>query len=295
MTKQTIDIHQQITNQIIEALETVSLDNYQAPFASLASGKLPANPMTQQRYHGINTLVLWLHQQKNNFRSHEWGTFRQWKTIGATVKKGERSTMIIFYKRVEKKDIEENEEEFYHCLKSYCVFNADQVDGYTPDIDTSAGVFGTVEQVEAIDSFVHRTGAVIENDQDSAAFYPMDDKISMPKKELFFDTNQSATENYYAVLLHELTHWTGGSKRLDREQALPSVHQKEGYAFEELIAELGSAFLCSQFGINQAGRDDHAIYIKSWLTALRNDKKYIFKAASNAQKAVDYLNTVAEN
>ena len=114
----------------------------------------------------------------------------------------------------------------------------------------------------------------------------------MPPKTLFFDNSdkegQSATENYYAVLLHELTHWTGGKSRLDREQVGHSTNERK-YAFEELIAELGSAFLCSHFMIKQQGRDNHACYIKSWLRALKNDKKFIFKAASQAQKAVDYL------
>ncbi len=114
----------------------------------------------------------------------------------------------------------------------------------------------------------------------------------MPPKDLFFDNGQSATENYYAVLLHELTHWTGGKTRLDREQVGHTTDEKK-YAFEELIAELGSAFLCSHFRIKQHGREDHAMYIKSWLQALKNDKKFIFKAASQAQKAVDFLHGLA--
>ena len=284
------DIYQQVTNNIIEALEQVSLEDYNAPFARLTAELSPINPITEKDYHGINTLILWLQQQAHGYKSNEWGTFRQWKEKGANVKKGEKSSMIIFYKRVEKKDEASSNEdpEFYNCLKSYCVFNADQVEGYEPTITRETGDFGTVERIAEIEKFIAQSRAVIKEDQNRASFVPSCDEINMPPKTLFFDNGQSATENYYAVLLHELTHWTGGKSRLDREQVGHSTDEKK-YAFEELIAELGSAFLCSHFRIKQHGRDDHATYIKSWLQALKNDKKFIFKAASQAQKAVDFL------
>lgn len=284
------DIYQQVTNSIIEALEKVSLNDYNAPFARLTAELSPVNPITAKDYHGINTLILWLQQQEHGYKSNEWGTFKQWKEKGANVKKGEKSSMIIFYKRVEKKDDTTNDEEkdFYNCLKSYCVFNADQVEGYEPTITRETGNFGVVERIAEIEKFVAQSGAVINENQNRASFVPSRDEINMPPKSLFFDNGQSATENYYAVLLHELTHWTGGKARLDREQVGHGTDQQK-YAFEELIAELGSAFLCSHFRIKQHGRDDHATYIKSWLQALKNDKKFIFKAASQAQKAVDFL------
>jgi antirestriction protein ArdC len=289
------DIYQEVTNSIIDALEKISLDDYQAPFAQLTAQQLPINPITKNRYRGINTLILWFLQQEHDYSSNEWGTFKQWKDKGAHVKKGEKSSRIIFYKQVEKKDStdQDNDPEFYNMLKSYCVFNADQVDAYEPVTGLEDGDFGTVEAIENIEHFIEATGAVIEPDQNQACYSPLLDTIKMPKKELFFDNGQSATENYYAVLLHELTHWTGGKSRLDRMQQ-DMATSKESYAFEELIAELGSAFLCVQLGIKQHGRDDHALYLKSWLQALRNDRKYIFKASSQAQKAVDCLNKLAE-
>lgn len=288
------DIYEQVTNNIIEALEQVSLEDYNAPFARLTAELSPINPITEKDYHGINTLILWLQQQAHGYKSNEWGTFRQWKEKGANVKKGEKSSMIIFYKRVEKKDEASSNEdpEFYNCLKSYCVFNADQVEGYEPTITRETGDFGTVERIAKIEKFIAQSGAVIKEDQNRASFVPSRDEINMPPKTVFFDNGQSATENYYAVLLHELTHWTGGKSRLDREQVGHTTDEKK-YAFEELIAELGSAFLCSHFRIKQHGRDDHATYIKSWLQALKNDKKFIFKAASQAQKAVDFLHGLA--
>ena len=286
----TKDIYQEITNHIIEALEKVEVADYKAPFAMLASHGLPTNVITGNGYRGVNTLVLWLQQQKHQYVSHEWGTFMQWKEKGAQVRKGEKSTPIIFYRQVEKKEQEEegDEPEFYPMVKSYNVFNAGQVDGCQSSVVQEERTFSTVERIEHIECFIAASGAVIEEGKAGACYCPLTDIITMPGKALFLDNGQTATENYYATLLHELTHWTGGSKRLAREQS--SYHaDRQCYAFEELIAELGSAFICSKFGINQHGRDDHAIYIKSWLSALKQDKKYIFKAASQAQKAVDWL------
>ncbi|MCP3673854.1 MAG: integrase arm-type DNA-binding domain-containing protein [Gammaproteobacteria bacterium] len=206
-----------------------------------------------------------------------------------TVRQLERQAIIVFYKRVEKKESQGDDPEFYNMLKSYNVFNADQVEGYEPATGEELGTLGTVERIDQIEQFVSATGADIHEDKNMACYCPASDHIEMPSQNKFFETEQSATENYYAVLLHELTHWTGGKQRLNREQA--SQSKKESYAFEELIAELGSAFLCAQFEIKQQGRDDHARYIKSWLQALKNDKKFIFKASAQAQKAIDYLNS----
>ena len=286
-----LDIYQTITNQIIEALEQVKLEDYKAPFAMLSAQQAPINPTTDKHYRGINTLILWLMQAAGNHSSNEWATFKQWKDKGACVKKGEKSSRVIFYKQVEKKDTKSKgeESEFYHMIKSYSVFNASQVEGYTPESELLIGDGGEVEAIDLIEDYVEKSGASVILDSDKACYSPSLDVINMPSKTRFFDTNQSATENYYAVLLHELTHWTGSKKRLDRD--LSFSFDSVEYAKEELIAELGCAFLCSQFGIMQHGRDDHAIYIKSWLQALKNDKKYVFTAASQAQKAVDFLNT----
>lgn len=286
------DIYQEITNDIIDALERVSPEEYQAPFAQLTASKAPINPVAERPYHGINTLALWLKQQSREYSSNEWATFKQWKDKGASVKKGEKSTKVIFYRKVEKKEVADGEQDFYHVLKSYCVFNADQVSGYEPETGLEEGTPGVVDTVPQIERFVKRTRVKIDHEGNRAYYSTLNDTISMPDKALFFDTEQSATENYYAVLLHELTHWSGGKPRLDRIPRDIGSNER-AYAYEELIAELGSAFLCGQFSIKQQGREDHAAYIKSWLKALRNDKKYIFKAAAQAQRAVDFLNALA--
>lgn len=289
------DVYQEITNTIIDALEHVDPEDFEAPFARLTTSQPPRNPTTDRYYHGINTLVLWLQQHEHGYQSNEWATYRQWSEQGVQVKKGEKSTGIVFFKQVEKKGQStggKDEDDSYFVARFYCVFNADQVEGYTPTTGREAGTLGTVEKIAAIETFVAATGADIR-EGDCAAFATLGDFITMPEASLFFENGQSATENYYAVLLHELTHWTGAKHRINRVQQVYSVENKEDYAFEELIAELGSAYLCAQFGIRQKGRDNHAMYIKSWLNALRSDKKYIFKAAAQAQNAVDYLHALS--
>ncbi len=289
------DIYQEITDYIVSMLEQVDTADYQAPFARLTSSQPPRNGVTTNYYNGINTLVLWLKQQEHDYSSNEWATFQQWKEKGAMVQKGEKASSIVFYKQVEKKERSENsgDPEFYNMAKFYCVFNADQVQGYEPQTGLESGTIGTVEKLTDIENFASKTKAKITAG-DMAAYHPAGDYISMPDTSLFFDNGQTATENYYGVLLHELTHWSGAKHRLERTLNGYGHGEKEDYAFEELIAELGSAFLCAQFNIKQEGRDDHAIYIKSWLKALKSNKKYIFKASAQAQKAVNYLNDLAQ-
>ena len=284
------DIYQEVTSYIINALEKVEVSDYKAPFAQLFSDCPPMNPTTGSHYRGINTVFLWCVQSEQNFESNEWATYQQWKGKGAQVKKGQAASRIIYYKRVEKNGVEQintqDEKGFYNMLKTYSVFNADQVEGYESESSNTKEVFGTVQKIDEIEQFITKTKAVIETGT-KASFSPTLDKITMPEERQFFDGEQNATENYYAVLLHELTHWTGGKARLKREQS--TSKNNPDYAFEELIAELGAAFLCAKFGIKQQARDDHAIYIKSWLNSLKNDNKHIFKASALAQKAVDYL------
>ncbi|WP_321337359.1 zincin-like metallopeptidase domain-containing protein [uncultured Cohaesibacter sp.] len=286
------DIYQEITDKIINVLEKVDLNDYQPPFASLAAQGLPTNPVTGNRYNGINIPSLWFDQQEKGFASNHWATFKQWQERGAQVRKGEKSSPIIFYKTLVKEAENkkgETEEYTVPMLKTYAVFNADQVDGYEHGEGMRPHEEDRVTRLENAEEFCAATAADIRHGGNKAFYRCDDDFIQMPETRLFVDTKQAtATENYYSTLLHELTHWTGAPQRLDRDKAKTS-QERDKYAFEELIAELGAAFLCSALGIVQTPRDDHALYIKSWLQALQNDKKHIFKASAQAAKACDYL------
>lgn len=294
-----VDIYEDVTNKIISMLEGLEPDGWEAPFASLAAQGLPLNPTTGEHYHGVNIPALWFDQQQNGFSSNHWATFKQWKGHGAHVRKGQRASRIIFYKtlvKAEENDTgQDGEQVTIPMLRCYSVFNADQVEGYEHTAPETKSRADLVQRMEAVDTFCKSTGADIRHSGTGAYYHRSEDFINLPDTSGFIDTsNATATENYYATLLHELTHWTGASHRLDRDKA-QSRSERTKYAFEELIAELGAAFLCAQLGVTQTPRKDHAHYLKSWLQALKNDKKYIFQASAGAARACEYLNALQEN
>jgi antirestriction protein ArdC len=274
-----IDLYTKVTNTIIDALKEAEQKEWEMPWHRV--NELPQNAITHKKYRGVNVFLLWAYQLQSEYKSNEWATFKQWREKGATVKKGEKGAYIVFWKAIEAKD---EDDDGYMIAKWSVVFNADQVDGY----ETEAKNFNSgIDSIHHVENLISCTGAEIKESGSRAFYTPLQDFINMPQKGLFKDTeNATATENYYATLLHELTHWTGSKKRLDR---FKNGADKKEYAFEELIAELGAAMLCAELGINSNGREDHACYIAHWLEALESDTKFIFKASSKAQKAVDFI------
>jgi len=215
----------------------------------------------------------------------DWLTFNQVKSLGGRVKKGEKATDVFFYKiltRTEKSDEDESDESAIEkripLLRMYKVFNIEQTEGI--DYELPEAKINDNERYENAERFIARTGAEITYGGNIALYIHSDDLIKMPKLEYFTDSDA-----YYATLLHELTHWSGHSARLDRDR--PKKWGDDVYAFEELIAELGAVFLCSHLGINIENR--HPEYLKSWIKGLREDPYVLWKAASRAQEAYDYL------
>lgn len=279
------DIYTEVTSIIVKSLEEGQASGaWEMPWHGFSS--MPQNAVTKKQYRGVNVPLLWICQQQRGFASGCWATYRQWQAAGAQVRKGEKGTPIVFWKTIDiEPQGEDAEAETRMFARHSTVFNAAQVDGFVPP---------QVEKPDAVtlqrdcQTFVAGTGASVMHGDFNACYRPKDDKILMPRTSLFRDTKaSSATENYYSTLCHELTHWTGAKHRLDRESC--KRYGDSAYAFEELIAELGSAMLCTSLGATPAPRDDHAQYIKGWLEALNGDKRFIFSAASQAQKAVDYL------
>lgn len=286
------NIYQEVTDKIIGVLDQVGAEDFEAPFAGLAAQGLPCNPVTENTYQGINIASLWCDQHAREFASNEWATFKQWQGHGAKVRKGEKGSRVIFYKTLEREEENERGEEVTSTipvLRFYTVFNADQVDGY----DAPAGHAerpDPVTRIKSVEAFCKNTGADIRHGGGRAYYRHGADYIAMPEASAFTDTRHaSATENYYAVLLHELTHWTGAAHRLGRTINATTQRKLGERAFEELIAELGAAFLCAKLGISQTPRKSHAVYIKGWLEALRDDPKMVFRAAAQAGRAADYL------
>jgi antirestriction protein ArdC len=216
----------------------------------------------------------------SGFKSPYWGTYKQWVSIGAQVSKGSKGTHIIFYSPVENgsKITEAGEVKNYsYILKSYTVFNAEQVTGFEAPALPVPKVFNNIACIEAL---TVKSGAKLQFGGDRAYYSPSQDYIAMPHKTQF-----TSEASYYATLLHELAHWSGHKSRLDRD--LSGRFGNEAYAAEELIAELSAAFLCARYSIT--GELRHSSYIASWLRVLKNDNKAIFKAAALAQKSADYL------
>ena len=274
-------IYQEVTDQIIQELEKGAAP-WIKPWKS--DNSVEKNIVSKQEYNGINRLILGMMTHFKGYQSPFYGSFKQWQDLGGTVKKGEKGTKIVFYKPVSQEKINSNgdvEKSAYACLKTYYVFNADQVEGI--EITKPVVEPRVYNPAPALDDRILKTGANIKHGGGAAFFSPMGDFIGMPNRDTFQDDS-----SYYATILHELTHWSGAKSRLDRDMGGKFGSSK--YAFEELVAELGAAFLCPDYQIQ--GELRHAGYIKNWLTCLKENNQAIFKAAALAQKAADYINSL---
>ncbi|MGY6215756.1 ArdC family protein [Methylolobus aquaticus] len=240
-------------------------------------------------YRGINVLLLWGATLENGYRNPTWLTFKQADALSAHVRKGEKGSLVVYADTFRKTETNEatgeETEKDVPFLKSYTVFNVEQIEGLPPayyatgeqPIEPEAGRDARLEV------FFKGTGAIVRHGGNRAYYTPVTDHVQMPPFAAFEDG-----EAYYSTLAHELTHWSGAASRLDRDFGRKRWGD-EGYALEELVAELGAAFLCADLGITPEVREDHAAYIGSWLQALQNDKRCIFTAAAHAQRAVDFL------
>lgn len=292
------DIYQQVTDTIIAHLEK-GVVPWSCPWKtkSTFSFGMPFNHASGKAYQGVNIVLLWCAALQHNYQQSEWATFKQWSFKKEKIRKGEKGTMIIYYDTYEKE--KDGEIEKVPFIKSSYVFNRCQLESHMQEEDNDddwdllvdeevANKKNSIQEIEAIEKFVENTDAWIENEDYGACYIGATDKIYMPYPMLFkVDENYSATDAWYATLFHELIHWTGHPKRLNRER-----HRKFGdkvYANEELIAEMGSAFLCSDFDISTRQYADQASYIAHWLKVLKENKYAIVKAASEASKAVGYL------
>ena len=271
-------VYQDVTNSIIEQLEKGAIPWVKPWKADSSADK---NLLTQKPYQGINRLILGLSGMVNAYAVPVWASYKQWESIGGQVRKGEKGTRIVFFSKVEKENKSTGDKEAYSVLKAYWVFNASQIDGIdiVPAATDEAKPFTNVELAE---TRIIKTGAALSHGGDAAFYAPSVDRIQLPNKATF-----NSEANYYATAFHELVHWTGAKHRLDRNLE-KGRFGNPAYAFEELVAEMGAAFLCQDYGIQ--GELRHAGYIQSWLKALRDDSKAVFKAAALAQKAADYLN-----
>lgn len=281
------DLQQQVTDTIIAQLEKGTIPWHHPWNGSDSAMILPENFVTGNGYRGINILLLWSAAIDKEYGSPEWASLKQWNSKDEVIRKGEKGTMIVYYDTIEKEV--EGEIEKIPFLKASYVFNRCQLESYNPEEhQPEINPTPLVERIEAIDYFVSNTKAIIEHKGYRACYIPSQDKIEMPHPEAFRHTpTRTATEGYYSVLLHELTHWSGAEKRLNRTKG--KKFGDADYAAEELTAELGAAFLCAEFGISSDDKADHAAYIAHWLEVLKNNKQCIFTASRHAKNAVEYM------
>ncbi len=281
------DLYAEVTDTIVSAIEN-NPGELVMPWNRAGACELPVNIQSGNYYQGINILNLWVTAQIKCFSSAEWGTYKQWQEKGCQVRKGEKSSLIIFYKQLEFED-ENGDEQRRPMIRASFGFNADQVDGLErPELEGDP-----INRIQAADAFVSSTGTPIIHGGATACYRPSTDTVHMPDEQRFFDTETSSrTEAYYSTLFHEMTHYTGIKTRCDRDMG--KRFGDDAYAMEELVAELGAAFQCAWLGIEPEPRLDHAQYLVNWLQVLKDDKKAIFTAAAKAQEAVNFLKAQAE-
>lgn len=274
-----MNIHQIITDRIIEKLKKGVIP-WHKPWAN---GGLPKNFVTKKEYSGINCLLLHL----NDFNEPYYLTFNQVKKLGASIKQGSKSQIVVYWNWIKSKNEidSEGQPKTYPLLRYYRVFNVQQVIGldYTSAI-RQLNEFEKNDQCEAVIADYKGRPRMIHKDQ--RAFYqPSGDFINMPIKESF-----SSSDAYYATLFHELVHSTGHNTRLNREGVVnTNTFGSTDYSKEELIAEMGASFLCAKTSIDNVTFNNSVSYINGWLSVLKMDSKFLIHSATQAQKAVDFI------
>lgn len=282
------DIYEKVTNRIIADLEQGEL-TWLKPWSSGNMEGRIIRPLRHNGlpYSGINVLMLWSAAVECGYASPFWMTFKQAQEFGAHVRKGEHGHLVVYANTITKTEEGENgqdEERKIPFMKGYTVFNVEQIEGLPEHYAAKPeALIDAAQRIDHAESFFAATGADIRHGGNCAHYSGGTDHVQMPAFEAF-----RSPEAYYATLAHELTHWTKHPKRLDRDFGRKRFGD-EGYAKEELVAELGAAFLCADLALTPEPGMDHAAYIQSWLKVLKEDKRAIFSAAAHAQRAADFL------
>lgn len=283
------EIRQRITNTIVQALKSGGLPPWRRPWALDPNAGHPCN-VTGRKYNGINPLLLQCASMRHGFQSKFWATFNQWHRLGGRVMKrpdsvppGEWGTQIIFWSKITKTERNQNgvdEEKDIFFMKTFTVFNVEQVIGEGFDVlkvgHCPVKPADTIVRCEEADRVIEATGADIRHGGNHALYSPTGDYIQVPLREQF------TAPEYYETVFHELCHWS--------ESRLNWNRTDEGYAMGELVAEIASCMLATELGIGNAERlPNHASYLQSWLRAMANDHRFIFHAATQANKSADYI------
>lgn len=279
------DVYARITAEIVAAIEA-GAGEYVMPWHHNGSSTArPINVASGKAYRGVNTLALWVAAQSAAYPMGLWGTYRQWQALGAQVRKGERSTTVVFWKQIggdsdeDDSGADDGAERRRFFARGYSVFNCAQVDGYEPELLVAAS---DEERIADADSFYANLGIATVYGGNEAYYLPSADRVHVPNFSSFSDA-----ASHYSVLFHEGLHATAAKHRLDRD--LSGRFGSEAYAMEEIVAQVGSSMILADLSIAAGPRPDDASYISSWLKSLRNDSSAIFTAVSKAQQAADWM------
>jgi antirestriction protein ArdC len=283
------DVYQKVTDRIVAELEK-GVRPWLKPWNADHAAARIVRPLRANGvpYQGINVLMLWSDAVEKGYASPTWMTFKQTLELNANVRKGEHGSLVVYADKIRRKETDsdtgEDTEREIPFMKGYTVFNVEQIEGLPEQYYVKpAPRTETVQRIERAESFFAATRADVRHGGTAACYAVSQDLVRMPHIESFRDA-----ESYYATLAHEVTHWTRHPSRLNRDFGRKRFGD-EGYAMEELVAELGSAFLAADLELTPEVREDHAAYIGSWIKVLKDDKRAIFTAASHAQRAADYL------
>ena len=276
-----MNVYEIITNRIIDQLEQGEIAWKKSWDARTQA---PRNLHSGKRYNGVNIFLL----SSMSYQSPYWLTYRQAQTLGGVVRKGEKSTPVIFWSFTEKADEETSEIKKTAFLKYYSVFNVSQIDGLkdVPTIEANDSIEGA-EEYDIAEEIVNNmpNAPATRHGFSRACYSPSADEVSMPDRKSFVGHSE-----YFSTLFHELGHSTGHNSRLGRLDNAKNVSfASSDYSREELVAEFTSAYLCAEAGISQGVIVNQTAYIQGWLKALKNDSKLLISAAGQAQKAADYI------
>lgn len=276
------DLFAKVTADLITAIEN-GASGWRMPWRCLANGT--PRSADGRPYRGWNALVLAMVAADRGWTAGTWATYKTWAKHGCQIRRGERGTHIVLWKQTERRNPTDEDKTRRSLLaRSFVVFAAEQVDG--ADRFTTTDERTPVDRIAQADAYFAAIGADIVHGGTQACYSPGLDRISLPHLEQF-----ARPADYYSTSAHEHTHWTGHASRLARD--LTGRFGDRRYGVEELVAELGAAFWCAQFGLEQATRDDHAAYLGDWLALLAADPRALLTACSHAQRAVDHLNDAA--
>lgn len=281
--KTTEQIQREIASKIIRQMESAGT-NWLRSWA-VPQGDQPTSMSTGKPYNGINWLILGIERAAKGYASGQWATYKQWESRGAQVRRGEKGTQVVLYKPIiikEKQDDGTTEEKNVRLLRSFTVFNADQVDGYEAPTCDDMPNYKDGNPETLFDTIAKSVECEVRHENIASAFCEgRGAYVNMP-----FCNQFDSPEGYAATGFHELVHWTGATSRLDRESFTKYARMR---AEEELVAELGAAMLCGVTGVSPEPREDHATYLNSWLASIKKDPKAIFRAAAKASAASTYI------